>query len=380
MAAWGTRAQLALDSLGMQPTVGIPTGGVNLMDIPLLEKVGGHAPGSYRSDPEEVYLAFQRAIGACFIDQFIPRNPLTMAAHGYGDATELRAGTGAPEIRCDGMLIDGPEAVVAHLEQIVFPRLREAAAQYDEEDAGQVQRLIAAEETVQERFGNDLLKVPYSGFQAFPRLRYGQYGYNHYFCAYALYPEVMEEDFRLQADLAVKQNRLSARALVEGGFPRIVRSDHDMADSRGTLVDVRSLDALWFPHFARAIEPLLAADARLLWHCDGNLMAMVPRLIEAGIRGFQGFQYEDGMDYERICRMPDRDGEPLMIWAGVSVTTTLPWGTPTQVRDQLRWLVDKGPRIGLKLGASSSITPGIPEANLAMFVEGLAYYRCHGRN
>ncbi|MDA0335862.1 MAG: hypothetical protein O2782_11905 [bacterium] len=46
----------------------------------------------------------------------------------------------------------------------------------------------------------------------------------------------------------------------------------------------------------RSIEPLVQAGVRLLWHCDGNLMEMVPRLLEAGIAGFQGFQYEDGMD------------------------------------------------------------------------------------
>jgi hypothetical protein len=32
----------------------------------------------------------------------------------------------------------------------------------------------------------------------------------------------------------------------------------------------------WFAHFSRSIEPLLEGDIRLLWHCDGNLMDMVP--------------------------------------------------------------------------------------------------------
>ena len=364
----------------MRPTGGIPTGGINLMDIPLLERWAGHPPGSYRAAPEEVYLAFQKAIGACLIDQFIPRNPLTMTAHGYDDGTERRAATGAAEIVCDGIRIDGPEAVATHLEQVVFPRLRQEAARFDAKDAAAGERLVAGERAVQDAFGDDLLKVPYNGFQAFPCLRYGLYGYNHYFCAYALYPELMAEDFRLQADLAVLRNRRSARAIVAGGLPPVVRLDHDMADSRGTLVDIRSLDAIWFPHFARSVAPLLEAGVRLLWHCDGNLMAMVPRLIEAGVGGFQGFQYEDGMDYPRICRLADRDGGPLMIWAGASVTTTLPLGTPAQIRDELRWLVENGPPIGLKLGASSSITPGIPPANLAMLVEGLAYYRQHGRS
>ncbi len=65
-------------------------------------------------------------------------------------------------------------------------------------------------------------------------------------------------------------------------------------------------------------------------------MQMVPRLIEAGVGGFQGFQYEDGMDYPAICRMKARDGGPLLIKAGVSVTRTLPLGTRQDVRDELR--------------------------------------------
>ena len=61
------------------------------------------------------------------------------------------------------------------------------------------------------------------------------------------------------------------------------------------------------------------------------------------------------------------------------MTTTLPHGTPADVRDQLNWLVAKGPRTGLMLGCSSSIAPGVPEANIRMLIDGLRYYRKHGR-
>ena len=50
-------------------------------------------------------------------------------------------------------------------------------------------------------------KARISGFQCFPGLRYFQFGYVHYFMAYVLYPEVMERDFRLQADLAIVDKR-----------------------------------------------------------------------------------------------------------------------------------------------------------------------------
>ena len=65
---------------------------------------------------------------------------------------------------------------------------------------------------------------------------------------------------------------------------------------------------------------------------------------------------------------------------GVSVTCTLPYGTPDDVRRELRWLVENGPPTGLFLGASSSITPGVPWQNVQALVEGLAHYRRHGRS
>jgi hypothetical protein len=99
-----------------------------------------------------------------------------------------------------------------------------------------------------------------------------------------------------------------------------------------------------------------------------------------GLHGFQGFQYEAGMDYEKICRMKTRQGEELIIIAGVSVTRTLPMGTPDDVRRELRWLVERGPRTGLFLACTSSVTPGVPWRNIEALVEGLRYYRAHGRS
>lgn len=374
-----SNAHLAADALAMKPTHGIPSWLLHVMDIGFLEHITDHPRGTYHKDPDSVYIAFQRLAGTCALDQYLAHNPLTMAEHGYETGTARGATTGAESIVLDGMVIDSPEAAVAHLERIVFPQMARAVEMVPADDDAAVDTLIAKERELQHRLGPTILKVPYGGeWASLPWLRYGQYGYANYLTAYLAYPEIMEKDFALQAECARRKNALAARAILKGNLPRVIRLDHDMADSRGTLVDVRSLDRLWFPHFACAIEPLLQADIRLLWHCDGNLMEMVPRLIECGIGGFQGFQYEDGMDYERICRMRTRDGGPLMIWAGVSVTRTLPFGTPDDVRKEMQWLVNCGPKVGLFLGASSSITPGVPWANLQALMEGLRYYRVRG--
>jgi hypothetical protein len=368
-------ARLALDTILQKPTKGIPTWLVHIMEHAQIERLAGAQPGDYKRDPERVYLACQRAIGTCMIDQYIPENPLAMGDQGFEGARKS-ATTGAEDVVVDGMTIDSPEAVVEHMERVAFPALRKSMSEFRED--ARVADILREEAAIQEKLGPDILKTC-CGFVAFPHFAYRQYGYAYYFMAYALYPDVIERHFSLQADLALLNNRAAARAFAEGGLPPVHRLDHDMAGSRGTLADIRSLDRMWFPHFARCLEPMLKTDVRLIWHCDGNLMQMVPRLLDVGLRGFQGFQYEAGMDYEKICRMKTKDGNDLFIIAGVSVTRTLPRGTPEDVRREMAWLVEKGPKTGLALACSSSVTPGVPWENIRALVEGLQYCRKHGR-
>ncbi len=369
-------AQLAMDTLLQKSVKGIPPFWVNIMEHAVIERLAGVEPGEYVASPECVYLAMQRDLGVCIIDQWIPDNPLTMGDRGF-DGHEKTATTGAERIVRDGIVIDSPEAVAEHLESFAFPALRKQIAEFDEET--RVCDIIRRERTIQAVLGPDILKTGH-GFVAYPSLDYWTYGYVAYFMAYALYPEIIERHFALQADLALINNAAAARAYREANLPVLYRLDHDMADSRGTLVNIVSLDRMWFPHFARCLQPMLKAGVRLIWHCDGNLMQMVPRLLEVGFSGFQGFQYEDGMDYENICRMRTKDGRSLIIVAGVSVTRSLPHGSPDDIRSEMRWLVDQGPRTGLFLSASSSVTPGVPWDNMRVFADGLKYYRTHGRD
>ncbi len=378
---WQENAQLAWDTINLRPTRGLSVGGFGINDMQWshLEEISGNPPGSYEKEPVRVYREFQLACGVSYIEQWIPENPLSMREHGYDEDAARGATTGAEEIVRDGIKIDSPEAAVEHMETFEFPRWEQSRRDLEANAEKEVRNRIAGEVAVQKLFGMNMLKGPYDVFFSFPGFMYGHYGYANYFMAYALYPEVIERGFKLRADAAEVHNRIAARAIIEGGLPRLVRLDHDMADSRGMLVDIKTLDHIWFPHFARSIKPLLDAGIRLIWHCDGNLMEMVPRLLECGLGGFQGFQYEDGMDYEKICRMKTRDGGDLFIIAGVSVTRTLSHGKPADVRREMDWLVEHGPKVGLMLGCSSSIAPGMPLENIRTLIDGFAHYRKHGR-
>ncbi len=370
-------AQMALDTILGKPTKGIPSWLIHSMEHRIIDRLADVPEGTYRKKPETTYLQMQRKIGTCLLDQYIPENPLSMGDIGYDDNTKRGATTGAEEIIMDGIRIDSPEAVIEHTEKFRFPALRKTIREFDENKL--VNEIIEDERQIQKTLGSTILKSGF-GFVLFPGLAYSHYGYENYFMAYALYPDVIEKDFSLQADVALVNNRAALRAYREGNLPPLCRLDHDMADSRGTLVDIKSLDKIWFPHFARCLEPLLKSDVKLIWHCDGNLSQMVPRFLDVGLKGFQGFQYEDNMDYEKICSMKTRDGDSLLIIAGVSVTRTLPHGTTEDVKREIDWLVKKGPKTGLFLGCSSSMAPGVSWENIQTMIEGFQYYRQHGRN
>lgn len=365
-------AQLAFDTLQKEKTNGIPTGLVHFMEHAVIERLACSHPGDYKKDPYGVYIRMLENIGVNMVDQMLADNPLTIGERGYehGGGSATTGGTAV----LDGLLIDSAEACAEHIERCAIPSLEREIARFNERQT--VQDVITGESLAQRALGPNILKTGYAHL-VFPLLDYGRYGYENYFMAYALYPETTDRLFKLQADYAVQKNQAVVKAYQYAGLPLYHRLDHDMADSRGLLVSLSSLKRCWIEQFARSIKPAVDAGFTLLWHCDGNLMQLVPYLLEAGVNGFQGFQYEDGMDYIKICRMKDRLGQSLVIEAGVSVTRELPLGTPGDVKSQMRFLVENGPRTGLFLSTSSSCTPGTPWENIATAVEGFQYYRTH---
>ena len=374
MREYTESAQMALDAINRKENSGIPTGLVHIMEHSIIERLAGAESGAYVNDPYGVYCRMLEKIGVNMVDQFLAANPLTMGNRGYEHSLDTPTTGGVTNM--DGFIIDGPETCLEYMESIDIPNLKKRIAGFHEEQ--RIQEVINAESQEQRMVGPNILKAGYAKL-LFPHLEYDRYGYENYFMAYALYPEVIDQLFQLQADYAAKNNSAVVKAFKRAGLPLYHRLDYDMADSSGLLISMESLKRSWVEQFARAIKPAVDADFTLLWHCDGNLMELLPHLIDSGINGFHGFQYEDGMDYVKICKLKATNSKSMVIQAGVSVTRELPMGAPDHVRKQMKFLVENGPETGLFLSTSSSCAPGTPWENIKTAVEGFEYYRKHGR-
>jgi uroporphyrinogen decarboxylase len=110
------------------------------------------------------------------------------------------------------------------------------------------------------------------------------------------------------------------------------------------------------------------AGKAVLIHSCGQVQELFPELIEAGLDVFNPFQ-PDVMNPYDIKR---EFGSRLAFLGGVSVQKLLPFGTPRQIRDEVRRLMDGvGANGGFIIAPSHDMPGDIPLENLVAFVEAV---------
>jgi len=235
-----------------------------------------------------------------------------------------------------------------------------------EEREKRVQAICDYQIKMQERMGGDLLWVFGMDFHGahiigFP---YGKYGYEAFFLVCGLYPEVLGRYWKAASRLALLHNECVVEAARRLDWPRIGYLGTDMTDQRGNMVSPKMMAQYYFPHLEYAIEPLVDAGFKLIWHSDGNMDEMIRPLIDIGIAGFQGFQEECGTRIAEVAKLRNRSGEPLILWGSVSVTRVLRTGTFEDIRREVQRVLDEWPHPGLCLATASYISPDVPEENI----------------
>ena len=148
----------------------------------------------------------------------------------------------------------------------------------------------------------------------------------------------------------------------------------DIGDQRGLLMPREKWQKLLVPYHRRLNEAIHRFGAKVIYHTDGSIMPAVEGLIDMGIDVLQALQFSaDNMDPASLKGMA---ADRLCFEGGVSVQTTLPFGSPADVANEVRARIDVlGKGGGYILGPSHWIQAGTPPANIAaMFDTALEYY------
>lgn len=122
---------------------------------------------------------------------------------------------------------------------------------------------------------------------------------------------------------------------------------------------------------AREINP----EIQIWYHSDGNVEAVVEDLIEIGMDILNPVQPEC-MD---PAMMKAKYGDRIAFWGCVGTQTTFPFGTPDDMRQTVKHLIETvGKGGGLFLAPTHVLEPDVPWENILAFFEAVDEYGKYG--
>jgi uroporphyrinogen decarboxylase len=187
-------------------------------------------------------------------------------------------------------------------------------------------------------------------------------------------PEIVSELLRRIVDfhVAVSERMFSA---APSAFDIMFVGD-DYGSSNALLMSPAHWRQIVKPQLQRLVDLAHAHNLKFMLHSDGSIRTIIPDLIEMGIDALNPIEPEaKGMDALEIKR---EFGDRLTMHGCVSLTTTLAQGTPADVSQEVRYLIENcGPGGGLILGPANYLLPDVPVENvLALYdtAQGIGRY------
>ena len=192
---------------------------------------------------------------------------------------------------------------------------------------------------------------------------YKMRGMENLLCDFLVNPSLAEALLDRVTDLCAAQARMAARSGAD-----VIHMADDLGTQRSTYISPGLFRDWIKPRLAAVIGAAKAENADVLihFHSDGAVTPFIPDLVEIGVDILNPIQPEC-MDAGAIKR---EFGDVLSLSGGVGTQTTMPFGTPEEVRERVRWCCDNlGRGGGLWLAPTHVVEPEVPWQNILAFIE-----------
>jgi len=145
----------------------------------------------------------------------------------------------------------------------------------------------------------------------------------------------------------------------------------DWGDQRGVIIGPDRWRALFKHRYAKIYEAVHARGKFVFSHCCGSIAEIFPDLIEIKLDLLESVQPEAvGMNPYELKRMW---GDRIALWGCLGSQSTIPFGTPDSIRDEVRSLRQHlGKGGGFILAPAKALQPGTPIQNAVAVVEAFA--------
>jgi len=171
------------------------------------------------------------------------------------------------------------------------------------------------------------------------------------------YEELLDRILEMQLQLVDKLCKLPVDGVYLGD---------DWGDQRGVILGPDRWRRFIKPRTAKLYERIHAAGKLVFTHCCGNVFEIIPDMIEIGLDVLESLQPE-AMDVYEIKR---RYGRDLRLWGGLGTQHVLPFGSPQEVRDEIRRLIEElGRGGGYILAPAKPLMEDVPTENAVAVIE-----------
>ena len=173
-------------------------------------------------------------------------------------------------------------------------------------------------------------------------------------------------------DRIAEQNRIKCLAFARASVDMIHCCD-DVANQNGTMFSSKMWRKMIHSRWAKIWQAVKEVNSKIkIWyHSDGNITDLLPDLIDAGVDILNPVQPEC-LDIDAIYR---EYGRHVTFDGLIGTQTTMPFGSPNQVRDRVREVIDKyGQNGGLILSPTHVLEPDVTVANVEAFAEACRTY------
>ena len=252
------------------------------------------------------------------------------------------------------------EEAIAHIDQMPSPEAIEEEFDFDTVYADFKRDLIE-----KQALCGDMVWMPASWGSGARVTWYGTLGYENFFMIVAGHEDRARKLMEVGGANGRCQSRQIAQAVADGIYPHAVLLGEDICTQRGPMISPSFMEQYYAPELKRGLEPLLEVGCKPVWHSDGDVRPMMDLLLDSGVQGLQGFQPECGLDIDYVSALRTREGEPLLIFGPLAVTTELPCCTPDEIRAKVHHAIEvcKG-NANLVLFTGNTINPDIPLENI----------------
>lgn len=191
--------------------------------------------------------------------------------------------------------------------------------------------------------------------------------------------EGLFEDMKFRPDWAAalldhiaERKAFAAAKFAEAGVD-VVQVGDDVAMQTGLMMRKETWREWFGPRLRRVIGAAREANPEVLiwYHSDGNITDLIPDLIEAGVQILNPVQPEC-VDQAWVKR---EYGDRLAFWGGLGVQSVLPFGTPQEVRQHVKQVIQAlGHDGGFVVGPSHVLERDTPFENILAMKEAIDEY------